>query len=144
MNSDPGAGQPRHHVDDSDWDDLRTQARAMTSRAYAPYSGFAVGAAAVTTSGQVVRGCNVENVSYGLTLCAECGLVSDVVQHDAGKIIALAVVSATGEYCSPCGRCRQLLVEHCTSEALIDTPDGPMLITALLPGHFNPSRLDGG
>ena len=116
----------------------------MTSRAYAPYSGFHVGAAALTTTGQVVRGCNVENVSYGLTLCAECGLVSELVATGAGKIVALAVVSGSGDFCSPCGRCRQLLVEHSIPSAQIDTPSGPTLITALLPGHFDLNRLEGG
>jgi cytidine deaminase len=116
----------------------------MTTRAYVPYSGFAVGAAAFTTSGQIVRGCNVENVSYGLTLCAECGLVSDAAQQAAGQIIGLAVVSSSGAHCSPCGRCRQLLVEHSTADALIDTPIGPTLISSLLPHRFDQDRLEGG
>ncbi|MGI9610967.1 MAG: cytidine deaminase [Acidimicrobiia bacterium] len=127
-----------------DWVELRANAVEMTARSYAPYSGFRVGAAAQTETGRVVRGCNVENVSYGLTLCAECGLVSELAALDAGKIIALAVVSSSGDHCSPCGRCRQLLVEHSTADAVIDTPDGPTPIAALLPGHFNPNRLQGG
>ncbi|MBT8241588.1 MAG: cytidine deaminase [Acidimicrobiia bacterium] len=144
MSRDPGTGQPPLKGDHVDWDKLRFEARAMTSRAYAPYSGFSVGAAALTTSGRIVRGCNVENVSYGLSLCAECGLVSDAIQHAAGKIIGMAVVSGDGQYCSPCGRCRQLLVEHSTGDALIDTPSGPILISSLLPDHFDQDRLDGG
>ncbi|MFW2380403.1 MAG: cytidine deaminase [Acidimicrobiales bacterium] len=126
------------------WDELRRHAQEMTARSYAPYSGFRVGAAARTDTGRVVRGCNVENVSYGLTLCAECGLVSELVGAGAGKIVALAVLSSSGDYCSPCGRCRQLLVEHSTADAVIDTPDGPILIAALLPGRFDPYRLQGG
>jgi cytidine deaminase len=130
--------------DEIDWDRLRSEALEMTARAYAPYSGFRVGAAALTTTGRVVRGCNVENVSYGLTLCAECGLVSELTNQAAGKIVAAAVVSSSGDYCSPCGRCRQLLVEHSADDAVIDTPSGPTLIRALLPGHFDLNRLEGG
>jgi len=142
MSSEP---KTRHsHPDDIDWDELRSQAREMTTRSYAPYSGFHVGAAAMTTSGRVVRGCNVENVSYGLALCAECGLVSDAVQHAAGKIVALSVVSGSGEFCTPCGRCRQILVEHSTADAVIETAEGPILISALLPGHFDSTRMHDG
>ena len=127
-----------------DWEALTAAAHEMASRAYAPYSRFHVGAAALTTTGQVVTGCNVENVSYGLTLCAECGLISELVAAGAGKIVALAVVSGSGDYCSPCGRCRQLLIEHSAPDALIDTPSGPTRITELLPGHFDLNRLEGG
>ncbi len=127
-----------------DWNLLRTAARKMTEHSYAPYSNFHVGAAALTTSGAVVTGCNVENVSYGLSLCAECGIVSDLARHKAGKIVALVVVSGSGDYCSPCGRCRQLLVEHAAPDAVIDTPSGPTPIASLLPGHFDLNRLEGG
>lgn len=127
-----------------DWDQLRAEAHAMTKRSYAPYSKFHVGAAALTSSGELVRGCNVENVSYGLGLCAECGLVSDLVARDAGEIVAIAVVSGAGTHCAPCGRCRQILVEHSAEGALIDLPDGPQLIIDLLPGNFDPTRLSEG
>ncbi len=127
-----------------DWEHLRAEALAMTKRSYAPYSKFHVGAAALTSSGEIVRGCNVENVSYGLSLCAECGLVSELVGKGAGKIVAIAVVSGSGDYCSPCGRCRQILVEHSTDDALIDLPGGPSLVLDLLPGNFDPTRLGEG
>ncbi len=146
MDTDPDTPESlsQSKPDRIDWNRLRSEAEEMTTHAYAPYSGFRVGAAALTTTGKIVRGCNVENVSYGLTLCAECGLVSDLMQQAAGRIVAAAVVSGSGDYCSPCGRCRQLLVEHSTNDAVIDTPSGPTLIRALLPGHFDPNRLEGG
>lgn len=126
------------------WDHLRAEARRMAERAYAPYSGFSVGAAAFTTSGRTVRGCNVENASYGVTLCAECGLISDLVAQGAGRLLAIVVVSGSGEHCTPCGRCRQLLLEHSTENALIDSPDGPHDVADLLPGHFDAERLESG
>jgi len=128
----------------TDWELLRRTAREMTSRSYAPYSNFHVGAAALTSEGLIVTGANVENVSYGLTLCAECGLVSDLARQQAGKIVALVVVSGSGDYCSPCGRCRQLLVEHAAVDGIIETPSGPIPIRSLLPGHFDFNRLEGG
>ncbi|NNF55866.1 MAG: cytidine deaminase [Acidimicrobiales bacterium] len=129
---------------DINWDQLRQVALEMTKRAYAPYSNFSVGAAAITTTGSIVSGTNVENVSYGLTLCAECGLVSDLVAHSAGKLVAVVVVSGSGEHCAPCGRCRQLLVEHAAPHALINTAEGPRPVVDLLPGHFDVSRLKDG
>lgn len=126
------------------WADLRATARLMTERAYAPYSQFAVGAAALTTTGEIVRGCNVENASYGVTLCAECGLISDLVARDAGQLMAIVVVSGSGDHCTPCGRCRQLLLEHCDPSAVIDSPDGPHRVADLLPGHFDAERLENG
>lgn len=136
MNEEAGTAIP--------WHRLRAEARAMTERAYAPYSKFSVGAAALTTTGQLVRGCNVENASYGVTLCAECGLVSDLVARDAGRLTAVVVVSGSGEHCTPCGRCRQLLLEHADDSALIDSPNGPHPIADLLPGHFDARRLESG
>lgn len=126
------------------WEDLRAEARRMTERAYAPYSRFSVGAAALTTSGQVVRGCNVENASYGVTLCAECGLISDLVAAAAGRLVAIVVVSGSGDHCTPCGRCRQLLLEHSDVGAVIDSPAGPHPVVELLPGHFDADRLESG
>jgi len=95
----------------ADWDLLRREAVAMTERAYAPYSGVLVGACGITDDGRLVRGCNVENASYGLTLCAECGLVSDLVATGGGRLAALSVVAGDGSPLAPCGRCRQLLLE---------------------------------
>ncbi len=131
-------------VGSGEWRALRAQAEAMTGRAYAPYSNFQVGAAALTTTGTIVRGTNVENVSYGLSLCAECGLVSDLIAREAGQLVAVVVVSGSGDYCAPCGRCRQLLIEHATEDALIDTADGPQPVRGLLPGFFDADRLQNG
>jgi len=94
-----------------DWPALRIAAAQMTERAHAPYSRLHVGAAGVTNDGRVVTGCNVENASYGLTLCAECGLVSALHATGGGTLAAVAVVSGDGQRLLPCGRCRQLLME---------------------------------
>jgi cytidine deaminase len=110
-------------------------------RAYAPYSGFPVGAAALVDDGRVVSGCNVENASYGMTLCAECGLVSSLVASGGGRLVAFACVDAAGDPLMPCGRCRQLLFEHGGSALLIDHADGIMALEALLPHAFGPHSL---
>ena len=123
-----------------DWAALRREARAMTDRANAPYTGVLVGAAGLTEDGRVVRGCNVENASYGVTLCAECGLVSDLAGGGGGRLHALAVVAGDGRPLAPCGRCRQLLHEHGGADLLIDRGEGeePTTLGALLPGAFGP------
>ncbi len=126
------------------WDDLRAAAIEAAQRAYAPYSGFGVGAAALTSDGRVITGCNVENVSYGLTLCAECGLVSALHDGGGGTLRAVVVVSASGEPCTPCGRCRQLLAEHAAPDCLIDASGIPETIEQLIPGAFTPERLAEG
>ena len=95
-----------------DWEALRAAARDAMSRAYAPYSNFPVGAAALVDDGRVVTGCNVENASYGLGLCAECGLVSALHAGGGGRLVALTCCDGSGELLMPCGRCRQLLWEH--------------------------------
>jgi cytidine deaminase len=124
-----------------DWPTLRAAATAAAGRAYAPYSGLRVGAAALTASGQVVTGCNVENASYGLTLCAECGLVSAL--HAAGetRLLAVSVVAGDGEPLLPCGRCRQLLLEAGGGGLLVQTADGPVELNVLLPAAFTGSDL---
>jgi cytidine deaminase len=130
-----------------DWPALRAAAVAAAARAYAPYSGFAVGAAAQAARGQVVTGCNVENASYGLTLCAECGLVSALhasgaAQPDApAQLLAVAVVAGDGEPLLPCGRCRQLLLEAGGGDLLVDTADGPVELRVLLPAAFTRTDL---
>ncbi len=124
-----------------DWEALREAARAMTDRAYAPYSGVLVGAAGLTDDGRVVRGCNVENASYGLGLCAECGLVSDLRASGGGRLVAVAVVAGDGRPLAPCGRCRQLLFEHGGPGLLLDGDDGPVTLGDLLPGAFGPDDL---
>jgi cytidine deaminase len=120
---------------------LREAAANSAKNAHAPYSHFHVGAAALTTSGLVVLGCNVENASYGLTLCAECGLVSDLVLLQAGKITELVVCSERGEDITPCGRCRQLLMEHSNADSVLHTTAGPVPIAVLLPDAFSAESL---
>lgn len=121
---------------DVDWNTLRDKAIHAASAAYAPYSKFAVGAAALVDDGRVVTGCNVENVSYGLGLCAECGVVSALHATGGGRLIALACVDARGAALMPCGRCRQVLLEHGGPELLIDHPAGPRRLGELLPDAF--------
>lgn len=125
-----------------DWAALRRAARAACDRAYAPYSGFPVGAAALVDDGRVVSGCNVENASYGVTLCAECGLVSSLALGGGGRLLALVCVDATGGPLMPCGRCRQLLDEHAAPGMLVQTGDGPITLGALLPRAFGPVDLE--
>ena len=126
-----------------DWPALRASATAAADRAYAPYSGLRVGAAGLTADGQVVTGCNVENSSYGLTLCAECGLVSALHASGAGAaaLQAVAVVAGDGQPLLPCGRCRQLLLEAGGPDLLVDTADGPVELKILLPAAFTGADL---
>ena len=133
-----------------DWPGLRAAAVAAAGRAYAPYSGLRVGAAAQASDGQVITGCNVENASYGLTLCAECGLVSALhaagvaARHAAGAagpLVAVAVVAGDGEPLLPCGRCRQLLLEAGGGDLLVDTAEGPVELRVLLPAAFSGTDL---
>ena len=119
-----------------DWDQLRDRARSASRHAYAPYSHFPVGAAAVVSDGRVVTGCNVENASYGLTLCAECGLISELHASGGGRLVAVACVDATGSVLMPCGRCRQLIWEHGGGNCLVDTPSGVLPMSDLLPHAF--------
>jgi cytidine deaminase len=127
-----------------DWDRLRAAARDASRNAYAPYSHFPVGAAALVDDGRVVTGCNVENASYGLGLCAECGLVSALHASGGGRLVALACVDGSGATLMPCGRCRQLLWEHGGAECLIATPSGVLPLSALLPQAFGPDDLARG
>jgi cytidine deaminase len=134
-----------------DWPALRAAATAAAERAYAPYSGLRVGAAGLAADGQVVSGCNVENSSYGLTLCAECGLVSALHASSAGAahasgagagaLQAVAVVAGDGQPLLPCGRCRQLLLEAGGPDLLVDTAEGPVELKVLLPAAFTGADL---
>jgi cytidine deaminase len=124
-----------------DWPALRAAATGAAERAYAPYSGLRVGAAGLTADGQVVSGCNVENSSYGLTLCAECGLVSALHIAAAGTLQAVAVVAGDGQPLLPCGRCRQLLLEAGGPDLLVDTAEGPVELKVLLPAAFTGADL---
>jgi cytidine deaminase len=126
---------------DIDWQALRAAAAAVAGRAHAPYSGLRVGAAGQDAGGTVVTGCNVENASYGLTLCAECGLVSAQRAAGAGPLIAVSVVAGDGAPLVPCGRCRQLLLEAGGPGLLLDTDGGPRPLGELLPGAFTPDDL---
>ena len=124
-----------------DWDGLRSAAAEVAGRAYAPYSNFPVGAAALVDDGRIVAGCNVENASYGVTLCAECGLVSALVVGGGGRLVAFTCVNGAGELLMPCGRCRQLLCEHGGDELLVETPRGLRSLGELLPDAFGPKDL---
>ena len=144
-----------------DWDRLRVAARAAMEHAYAPYSRFPVGAAALVSDGRVITGCNVENASYGLTLCAECSLVSalygcDGHDHSTANpqritldppqprplLVAVAIVRGDGEPVMPCGRCRQLLWEHGGPNLLVETAAGIRTMSEVLPDAFGPDDLD--
>jgi cytidine deaminase len=124
-----------------DWPALRAAATTAAGRAYAPYSRLRVGAAGLTPDGTVVTGCNVENASYGLTLCAECGLVSALHAASAGRLTAVSVVAADGAPLVPCGRCRQLLLEHGGAGLLLDADGGPKRLGDLLPEAFTGTDL---
>ncbi len=128
---------------DIPWAMLRARAVAASRRAYAPYSRVTVGAAGLTEGGDVVEGANVENASYGLTLCAECSLVSDLARVGGGRLVAVAVVAGDGEPLAPCGRCRQLLFEHGGAGLLVDqgTAQPPRTLADLLPDAFGPGDL---
>ena len=128
-------------TDTSDWKLLRDKAIQAASGAYAPYSHFPVGAAALVDDGRVITGCNVENVSYGLGLCAECGVVCALHSTGGGRLIALACVDGSGSPLMPCGRCRQVLLEHGGPDLLIDHPDAPRRLGDLLPEAFGPEDL---
>jgi cytidine deaminase len=119
------------------WRALREAAHTAASRAYAPYSGFPVGAAALVDDGRTVTGCNVENASYGLGLCAECGLVSALHATGGGRLVAFVCVDAAGAPLMPCGRCRQLLWEHGGPGLLLDTAGGVRELRELLPEPFD-------
>ncbi len=128
-----------------DWAALRRAAEDAAAHAYAPYSGYRVGAAGLVDDGRVVTGCNVENASYGLTLCAECGMVSELHRSGGGRLVAVACVGGpldgALEIGSPCGRCRQLLHEAGGPSLLVETRDGVLRMDELLPGAFGPEWL---
>jgi cytidine deaminase len=120
-----------------DWPALRAAAVQAAGRAYAPYSRLRVGAAGLASDGRIVLGCNVENASYGLTLCAECGLVSALHAGGGGTLVAVSVVAADGAPLVPCGRCRQLLLESGGPGLLVDAEGGPRDLGSLLPSAFS-------
>ena len=123
------------------WQELQEAARTVMRYAYTPYSHYPVGAAAMTTDGRVVTGCNVENASYGLGLCAECGLISELAKTGGGRLSAFICVDGEGNTLVPCGRCRQLLYEWGGNDMLIHTPSGVHPFGHLLPEAFGPEHL---
>jgi cytidine deaminase len=127
-----------------DWKLLRDNAFRVMRNAYAPYSRFPVGAAALSVDGRMVSGCNVENVSYGLGLCAECVLIGNLISGGGGRLVAVSVTDSRGEILMPCGRCRQLLYEHGGADLLVDHKAGAVALRALLPDAFGPDDLDAG
>jgi cytidine deaminase len=129
-------------VSDINWDALRTAANEAMSKAYAPYSNFPVGAAALVDDGRIVSGCNVENASYGVGLCAECALVSALAMSGGGKLVAFTCVDGNGAVLMPCGRCRQLLFEHSAPGMVLETVSGMKTIDQVLPDAFGPRELD--
>jgi cytidine deaminase len=124
-----------------DWLALRREAAQAAQRAYAPYSRLSVGAAGLTDEGRLVTGCNVENASYGLTLCAECGLVSALHANGGGRLERVSIVAGDGDPLLPCGRCRQLLLEAGGPDLLVDDEPGPVLLGELLPRSFSSADL---
>lgn len=124
-----------------DWEELASAAREAMTRAYAPYSRFPVGAAALTEDGRIVAGCNVENASYGLTLCAECSLVSALHMGGGGRLVAFTCVDGGGNVLMPCGRCRQLLYEHRAPGMQLMTVSGIRTMDDVLPDAFGPQNL---
>ncbi|MHB1576881.1 MAG: cytidine deaminase [Candidatus Dormibacteria bacterium] len=130
-------------VDEIDWPALRGAAREVAALAFAPWSQLHVGAAGLTDQGWIARGCNVENASYGLSLCAECGLVSGLRSGGAERLLAVSVVTQDGLPLAPCGRCRQLLLEHGGRDLAVDQgPDSPPItLGELLPLAFDASEL---
>lgn len=124
-----------------DWEHLRAEAAAARELAYCPYSQFPVGAAALVDDGRTVSACNVENASYGLSLCAECGLVSALHASGGGRLVAVAVVDKDDQLLMPCGRCRQLLLEAGGSEVQVMSTSGARTLGALLPDAFSENDL---
>ncbi|GLB65671.1 cytidine deaminase [Arthrobacter mangrovi] len=126
---------------DVDWDALLQAAREAMGRAYVPYSKYPVGAAALTEDGRIVSGCNIENASYGLTLCAECSLVSQLHMTGGGRLAAFSCVDGKGKVLMPCGRCRQLLYEFRAPGMVLLTVSGVRTMDEVLPDAFGPENL---
>ena len=126
---------------DFDWAALTAAAVDVSARAYAPYSRFPVGAAAVADNGRVLVGCNVENAAYGVVLCAECGVVSSLHATGGGRLTHFVCVNGRAEVIMPCGRCRQLLFEHGGPDLLLMTGAGVRRMDEVLPDAFGPTDL---
>ena len=124
-----------------DWENLTQQAIDVLPKSYSPYSKFPVGAAAICDDGRIITGVNVENASYGLALCAECSLVSELFRTGGGQLVAFACVDGQGNPLMPCGRSRQLLYEHSAEGMLLQTVSGIKTINEVLPDAFGPKDL---
>lgn len=129
------------HMAHIDWEGLRSAARRVTANAYVPYSKYPVGAAALTDAGEIIVGCNVENAAYGVTLCAECAIISALITGGGGRLVAFTCCNAEGDVIMPCGRCRQLLWEHGGPDLLVETISGIKPMTEVLPEAFGPADL---
>lgn len=128
-------------VQETDWEALRAAAAEAAGHAYAPYSGYPVGAAALVDDGRLVTGCNVENAAYGVVLCAECGLVSQLHITGGGRLTHFVCVNRDSEVIMPCGRCRQLLYENGGPDLLLMTVSGVRTMAQVLPDAFGPEEL---
>jgi len=135
------SGARQSEASDVDWDALVAAATAATEHAYAPYSHYRVGAAALAEDGRVLTGCNVENAGYGVTLCAECTLIGALAMSGGGKLAAFTCVNAQGEVIMPCGRCRQLLAEHAGRDFRALGVSGVIDLDGLLPDAFGPADI---
>lgn len=135
--STPGGAGPA-----VDWEALHRVAVTLMRRAYAPYSRFPVGVAGLVDDGRIVAGCNVENASYGVGLCAECGMVSQLHAGGGGRLVAVYCVGGDEQALMPCGRCRQLLWEHGGPTCLLMTPLGTRRLDEVLPQAFGPENLE--
>ncbi len=128
-------------VEQTEWNELKTAAVEVMTHAYAPYSNYPVGAAALTDDGRLVVGCNVENAAYGVVLCAECGLVSQLHATGGGRLTHFVCVNGKGDIIMPCGRCRQLLFEHGGRDLQLWTVSGIRPMSEVLPDAFGPDDL---
>lgn len=131
-------------IEASDWAILKATATDALKASYAPYSKYPVGVAGFVDDGRLVQGANVENASYGLTLCAECSMVSQLFGTGGGRLVAVWCVDGHGETLMPCGRCRQLLFEHGGPDMQLMTPEGILTMAEVLPQAFGPSHLEKG
>lgn len=127
---------------DINWEKLRLKALEASKNSYAPYSNYPVGAAAIVDDGRVITGANVENASYGLTLCAECSMISELFATGGGKLVAFCCVDSEGVVIMPCGRCRQLLSEHAATGMMLETVSGIKSIEEVIPDAFGPRDLE--
>lgn len=128
-------------INSQTWTQLYEHAVSAMRHAYVPYSGYPVGAAGLASDGTIYSGCNVENSSYGIGLCAECGMISDFIKNGGGRLLAVVAVNGNGDTVVPCGRCRQLIFEHGGQEALVAMPSGIMSMSEVLPDSFGPDDL---